>query len=217
MKLQLALDGELQPSLAVLLAAAPYVGIAEIGTPLIYREGVDAVRKVRAAFPQSVLLADLKIMDAGEEEAGIAFDAGADIVTVLGVTNDSTVRGAVAAARRVGKEIMIDLMSVADPVERGHELLAMGCDYLCIHTAHDMQGAGHTPLDALTQLRRELPDALVAVAGGINRSTIDSIAALKPDVVVVGSAITKAADPADAARTLYERMIDPVEKTDHEG
>jgi len=30
------------------------------------------------------VLADLKIMDAGEHEANLAFEAGADIVTVLG-------------------------------------------------------------------------------------------------------------------------------------
>jgi 3-hexulose-6-phosphate synthase len=210
MKLQLALDGELGPSLAVLRAAAPYVGIAEIGTPLIYREGVQAVRELRKVFPTMTLLADLKIMDAGEEEAGIAFDAGADLATILGVTNDSTVRGAVTAARRAGKHIMVDMMQVADPVQRGRELLDMGCDYLCVHTAHDLQSSGHSPLDTLTHLRNELPAALIAVAGGINLSTIDTIVAVQPDVIVVGSAITRAADVAGTARALYERMNNPV-------
>ena len=45
--------------------------------------------------------ADLKIMDAGEHEANLAFNAGADIVTVLGVAHDETIRGVVRAARRV--------------------------------------------------------------------------------------------------------------------
>jgi 3-hexulose-6-phosphate synthase len=210
MKLQVALDGELQPSLAILRAVAPYVGIAEIGTPLIYREGMHAVRVLRQHFPQVTLLADLKIMDAGEEEAAIAFVAGADLVTVLGVTNDSTVRGAVTAARRAGKQIMVDLMRVADPVQRGRELLAMGCDYLCVHTAHDMQSSGHSPLETLTHLRHELPDALIAAAGGINLYTIDTIVALRPEIVVVGSAITQAADVTGTARALHARISQPV-------
>ena len=41
-------------------------------------------------------------MDAGEHEANLAFAAGADIVTVLGVSHDETIRGVVAAARRAG-------------------------------------------------------------------------------------------------------------------
>lgn len=206
MKLQVALDGDLGQAFAVLEAAAPHVDIAEIGTPLIYREGMRAVRELRAAFPQLTLLADLKIMDAGEEEAGIAFDAGADLVTVLGVTNDSTVTGAASAARRAGRQLMADLMQVTDPVERGRDLLALGCDYVCVHTAFDMQSAGHSPLETLTRLRGALPDAQIAVAGGINLTTIDTIVALRPDIVVVGGAITRAASIADTARAMRSRI-----------
>lgn len=207
MKLQLALDGDLRQSLAVLEAAAAYIDIAEIGTPLIYREGMRAVREARQAFPQITLLADLKIMDAGEAEAEIAFEAGADVVTVLGVTSDATVRGAVTAAKRAGKAVMVDLMQVDDPVTRGRELLALGCDYLCVHTAHDMQSSGHSPLEVLSRMRQEVPEALVAAAGGINLATIDDIVALKPEIIVVGSAITGAADAVGTARDLRGRMM----------
>jgi 3-hexulose-6-phosphate synthase len=84
-QLQLALDGDLASSLAILAQVHPYVDIVEVGTPLIYREGVHALRHIRAHAPAAMLLADLKIMDAGDEEAGIGFVAGAQIVTVMGV------------------------------------------------------------------------------------------------------------------------------------
>jgi len=45
-----------------------------------------------------VLLADTKIVDGGEIEAADAFAAGANIVTVLGVAEDETIRGVVRAA-----------------------------------------------------------------------------------------------------------------------
>lgn len=54
-------------------------------------EGLAAVRHLKARYPQQRVLADLKIMDAGEHEAQLAFSAGADIVTVLGLAADSTV------------------------------------------------------------------------------------------------------------------------------
>jgi len=209
MKLQVALDGDLAGALAVLKAVEPYVDIAEIGTPLIYREGMHAARRIREVFPNLTLLADLKIMDAGEEEAAIAFEAGCDIVTVLGLAQDATVRGAVKAARSAGKQIVVDLIQVADPVARGRELLALGCDYLCVHTGYDAQQGGASPLETLSRLRHELGNVRLAVAGGINTNTIDAVAALQPEIIVVGGAITRAADPAAVAYQLRERLLNP--------
>jgi 3-hexulose-6-phosphate synthase len=146
-------------------------------------------------------------MDAGEEEASIAFEAGCDIVTVLGVTQDSTIQGAVTAARHYGKQVMVDLMQVADKSARGRDLLAMGCDYLCVHTAFDLQSSGAAPLGDLERLRRELStDAPLAVAGGVSLRTIDQVVALQPAIVVVGGAITRAPNPAEAARAIHERI-----------
>lgn len=209
MKLQVALDADLAAALTVLKAVESLVDIAEIGTPLIYREGMNAARQIRAAFPNLTLLADLKIMDAGEEEAAIAFDAGCDIATVLGVAQDATVRGAVKAARAVGKQILADLIQVADPVARGRELLDLGCDYLCVHTGYDAQQGGGSPLESLARLRRELGAVPLAVAGGINLDTIESVVALQPEIVVVGGAITRASDPLAAARKLREKVSNP--------
>ena len=70
--------------LRVLASAAPAVDIVEIGTPLLIAEGLGAVRAVCSAHPGMIVLADTKIMDAGGYEARLAFEAGADIVTVLG-------------------------------------------------------------------------------------------------------------------------------------
>lgn len=206
MKLQIALDGTLDDSLAILHAVHEYVGIAEIGTPLIYREGMAAVRALRDAFPDLTLLADLKIMDAGDEEASIAFEAGANIVTVLALTQDATVRGAVAAAQRHGGQVMADLMQVPDLVSCARALLEMGVAYLCLHTAHDLKGSGVSPLDGLRQMCRSLPGAPLAIAGGIGLGTIEAVVPLCPEIVIVGGAITRADDPARVARLLRERM-----------
>jgi 3-hexulose-6-phosphate synthase len=206
MKLQVALDGNLNDSLAILEAIAGIIDIAEIGTPLIYREGMNVARIFRQRFPTLMLLADLKIMDAGEEEATIAFEAGCDLVTVMGVTQDSTIRGAVNAARHFGKQIVADLMEVSDPVTRGRELLNLGCDYLCVHTAYDMQSAGHSPLETLEILSQQIEQAKLAVAGGIKLSTIDAIVELQPEILIVGGAITRAPSPVEAVLALRERM-----------
>ena len=88
------------------------VDIAEVGTPFIIEEGMRPVRELKKRFPEIEILADTKIMDAGELEASSAFKAGADIVTVLGVSNDETILGAIKAAKQHGGKIMIDMIAV---------------------------------------------------------------------------------------------------------
>ena len=205
-KLQLALDSELCAALDILAAARPYINIAEVGTPLIYRQGMRAMEQIRARYPGLSLVADLKIMDAGEQEADIAFAAGADIATVLALASDATIVGAVEAARRHGKRVMADMMQVAQPIARGRELLALGVDALCLHRASDMQAAQAAPYHQLAQLRDALPGANLAIAGGITLEALDQILPHQPQIIIVGGAITGARHPADMARQFADRI-----------
>lgn len=210
MKLQLALDGPLAESRVLLDAVRPYIDIAEIGTPLVFREGMRAVRQLRAAYPDLTLLADLKIMDAGYEEATIAFDAGADWVTALGVAHDNTLRGAIKAAQVHGGQVMIDMMAVPDPLPRARHLLDMGAHLLCVHTAYDLQGGSANPLAPLGHLRAALPEAPLAVAGGIGPDLLDALLAHRPRVIVVGGAIANASDPRASAQTIRRRINEAI-------
>ena len=100
MELQLALDFiSIEDSIELLKEVGDSIDIVEIGTPFIVKDGMRAVREVRRAFPDLKILADLKIMDAGKEETACAVEAGADIVTVLGASNDTTIRVSAEAAR----------------------------------------------------------------------------------------------------------------------
>ncbi len=203
-KLQLALDGDLSGGLAVLEQAHAYVDIVEIGTPLVFREGMRAVRVIRAAYPGLRLLADLKIMDAGEAEADIAFGAGADVVTALGLSGDETIQGALASGEKRAGQVMIDMIGVADPLQRAAELTGFGCDLLCLHTAHDQQAKRGSPWRQLAQLREAYPALSLAIAGGVSLEVLPQILPLHPQIIVVGSAITAAADPGFAARLIHE-------------
>ena len=65
--LQLALDFvDMHRAVQVAELAVPAgVDWVEAGTPLIKSEGLDAVRELRRLFPGKVIVADMKIMDAG--------------------------------------------------------------------------------------------------------------------------------------------------------
>ena len=114
-KLQLALDVVTPEEAEVLLAKVlDLVDIVEVGTPFLLRDGVGALRRLRAAFPGVKLLADMKIMDGGRLEATMGFEAGAKLVTVLAAAEDATLRRVVRAAKEMGGEVMVDLIGVKD-------------------------------------------------------------------------------------------------------
>ncbi len=198
MTLQLALDGTLDEALRTLDVVHALVERIEIGTPLVYREGMRAVRHIRSRYGGLQLVVDLKIMDAGDEEASIAFDAGADEVSVLALASDATVAGVVAAARRAGGSVVADLIEAPRPVERAHRLLAAGVDLLAVHVGVDAQRE-RAPFEALVTLRAALPAACLAVAGGIGPTNAARLADRAADVVIVGGGITRSADPRAAA------------------
>lgn len=178
----------------------------EVGTPLIKSEGLNAVREFKRRFPGMVIAADMKTMDTGTAEVEAASKAGADVVIVLGVADDSTVREAVDAARRYGSKVMVDLLNVEDPVGRARRVEELGVDYVCVHIGIDQQMKGMDALDVLSKVASQCR-VPVAIAGGINSETAAKAVELGASVVIVGGAITKAEDAEEAARSIKQAML----------
>jgi len=206
-KLQLAFDFLQVPEIIRLVGqVADLVDLVEVGTPVIIRDGVQAVRRLKAAFPEMALVADLKIMDGGEYEASLAFEAGADWVTVLALADEVTVAQAVKAARSYGAKIMADMIGVAEIGAKAAAVEALGAGCVCVHTAIDVQHTGRNPLRELRVIKGVLKSACAAVAGGIDARTIAEVSLEQPDIVIVGGGITRQADPRAAAQELRRRM-----------
>jgi 3-hexulose-6-phosphate synthase/6-phospho-3-hexuloisomerase len=206
--LQVALDF-LNLSRAVKVAREAVAGGAdwiEAGTPLIKSEGLDAVRTLKKQFPEKTIVADMKIMDVGSIEVQMAAEAGAEVVMMLGVTDDSTISEGVDAGARYGARIMVDMINVDDMITRAFELERLGVDYVCVHVGIDQQMRGVDPLDVLTKVV-ETVRIPVAVAGGINSETAAKAVEAGASIVIVGGAITKA-ERAEAAATMVKRAMD---------
>ncbi|MGF7034153.1 3-hexulose-6-phosphate synthase [Paenibacillus mucilaginosus] len=205
MKLQLALDlVDIQEAKKVVQEVEAYIDIVEIGTPVVINEGLRAVKEIKEAFPHLQVLADLKVMDAAGYEVMKASEAGADIVTILGAAEDATIRGGVEEARRLGKKILVDMISVKNLEERAKEVDAMGVDYICVHTGYDLQAAGKNSFEDFLTIKRVVKNAKTAVAGGIKLATLPEVVAAGPDLVIVGGGITGEADKKAAAAQMQQ-------------
>lgn len=205
-KLQVAIDLlKIEDAIALATKVAPYVDIIELGTPLIKSEGLAGIRKMKDAFPDKLVLADFKTADAGELEANMAFGAGADYVTILGTTGDSTIAGAVKAAKEHGKGVVVDTIGVVDRVQRAKEAIALGAEFVELHAGLDEQAEEGYSIQVLIDEAARAGVA-VSIAGGVNKGSITAVKEAGVVVAVAGAAIYGAEDPAAAAKELKELL-----------
>ncbi|KUK16924.1 bifunctional 3-hexulose-6-phosphate synthase/6-phospho-3-hexuloisomerase [Thermococcus sibiricus] len=175
----------------------------EVGTPLIKKEGIRAVELMKRRFPDRKIVADLKTMDTGALEVEMAARHGADVVSILGVADDKTIKDAVTVAKKYGIRVMADLIGVKDKVKRAKELENMGVNYILVHTGIDEQAQGRNPLEDLEKVVKAVKIP-VAVAGGLNLETIPKVIEAGATIIIVGGAITKAKDPENITRRILD-------------
>ena len=195
MKLQLAIDlVDTQGAIELVKELEEYIDVVEIGTPVVINEGLRAVKAMKEAFPNLTVLADLKIMDAAGYEVSQAAASGADIITILGAAEDASIKGAVEEAKKLGKQILVDMIAVKDIATRAKELDELGVDYICVHTGYDLQAVGQNSFEDLATIKSVVKNAKTAVAGGIKLETLPEVIKAQPDLVIVGGGITGQVD-----------------------
>ena len=200
--LQLALDTHDLPSaLAPLQKAAPHIDIIEVGTILCLSEGMGAVRIIRSLFPEKTILADVRIAEAGGIIAKMAFEAGADWVSVVSGAAPSTAEVVYDVAQQHGGEVQIELSDGWTWKQAAH-WRDLGIDQAIIHRSRDAEAQGElawssADLDNI----RQLADMgyRVTVAGSVGVNDVSVFAGIPIHIFISGRAIRNASDPATAA------------------
>jgi len=202
MKIQLALDNlSLEKDIGLVKELRGDIDIIEIGTPLLLRYGLEIIPCIQKLMLNNLLLVDAKIVDAGELETEMILKSGVDIVTVLAGSNNRTVINALEVAKRYQKEIMIDLIDCNKKVERIKELAAFGANYFCLHRPSDIS----LEKELIIPERNKLPkNCKIAVAGGISLDNIEEVTKHKPEIVIIGSAITESVSPCLVLKKIKE-------------
>lgn len=203
--LQIAMDyTSLSKALVMAALVAPEVDIIEIGTPLCKAAGLDAIRAMREVCPDKLILADFKTPDVGGLEANMAFDAGADMLTVIGGAAMPTVEQALAVARKRGKEMLMELTGVRDILARAAEWRQIGVDRIVYHREWDAQSAGREWTEDDKDIIRKLIDMgyKVTITGGMTLEILPFFADLPVSVLICGRGIREAPDPRATARQM---------------
>ncbi len=180
----------------------------EVGTPLIKSEGMNAVRTMRDNFRDKTILADMKTMDTGALEVEMAVKSGADIIIILGSSDNSTISEAIRAADKYGARLMTDMISVPDPVSRAKELEQLGVDIINIHVGIDLQMTGTKPIDVLKKMRDEI-QIPIAIAGGLDADSAAKAVLYGADIVIVGGNIVRTSDVTASARKIRQSIDKP--------
>ncbi|MDT7901027.1 MAG: orotidine 5'-phosphate decarboxylase / HUMPS family protein [Acidianus sp.] len=172
------------------------VDIVEVGTPLVKAEGIRGMKQLREVAKDKILLVDTKTADAGDVEVEIAKLGNADIMTVLGIMSDSTIKSAVDKAKELGIVVQADLINVNDPVKRAKRLKELGVDIIGLHVGLDVQKERGITVTSLKNEIKQISElSLVSVAGGLNEKNIVDLLDLPINIYVVGGAITRSSDP----------------------
>ncbi len=208
--LQLALDVlETDAALEAARRARDSVEVIEAGTLLCLSEGMAAVRTLRREFPDKTVVGDVRIVRAGGAVAEMAFDAGADWVTVVGEAPPETVEAAVRAAEIHGGEIQVELNRGWTP-EQARQWLDLGVGQIVFHHTAEAGSSGggwsETGFDALRRLAGM--GFRVTAAGGIRIDTVPLYEGVPVFAFVAGRAIVEASDPAAAAARLKDAIGD---------
>lgn len=188
----------------------------EAGTPLILAEGLRSVRELRARFPETPIVADLKTMDGGYLEAEMMAKAGANYVVVMARAHEETIRVVCQAGRDYGVGVMGDNLGCPNMVDGARKLEELGCDVIIHHIGYDerrgIAGRGETaptPLDELREIVSAV-DLPVQAVGGLSIEQAIETPRYGAPLVVLGAPLAINPDRFERAGGNLEQVLQQI-------
>ena len=206
MKLQISFDLiDLKKSLKIAQKVAEFADILEVGSILIYRYGIEAVKEFCKAFPNSTILADTKIVDHGREIVNLLEKNGPKWITIMAGANKKIIQSACSAAHDANKKSVLDLLTTDFIGQSAMEAKILGVDSILFHKVYT-QDSALTFKDKWEMVKgnTSLP---IFISAQIDENNIDNIIEFRPSGIVVGKAITVSDNPKKSAQFFKEKCI----------
>lgn len=195
------------------LALRAGVDWLEAGTPLILAEGLRSVRELRARFPETTIVADLKTMDGGYLEAEMMAKAGANYVVVMARAHPETIRVVCQAGKDHGVGVMGDNLGCPDMVAGARQLEDLGCDVIIHHIGYDerrgIAARGEQPPTPLDRLREVVAAVNIPVqaVGGLSIDQAIETPKYGAPLVVIGAPLAINPDRFERAGGNLEQVL----------
>ena len=138
--------------------------------------------------------------------------AGAQILTIHAEAEEPerALRRARTAAATHGQQLCAGLaLMPSTALEAVQQLFELKPDIvliLSVDPRNDQPADIDAALDRLNSVRAQLPQALIAFDGGVTPASLAPIAAARPNIVVSGSAVMRAEDPAETFRNMATEL-----------
>jgi 3-hexulose-6-phosphate synthase len=201
MKLQIAFDlFDLKHCLKIAKQVESYADRFEVGAPLIYKYGVEAIQAFRKQFPEKEILAETQIISHGKDITSLYIENGADWVTVMAKANAQVIHSSCSAAQKQKKLVMLDLLNTRNLGQAAMNAQGLGVDALLFHTMCEEKSIVAFDQWEIARGNSDLP---IYIASEINRSNINQVLELKPNGIVIGKAITQSEDPKKEAEYFH--------------
>ncbi|WP_318452457.1 3-keto-L-gulonate-6-phosphate decarboxylase UlaD [Photobacterium leiognathi] len=189
--IQIALDQTcLDDAMAVAEKVQSYVDVIEVGTILAFAEGMNAVKTLRAQYPEHILVCDMKTTDGGAILSKMAFEAGADWITVSAAAHIATIEVCKKVADEFNGEIQIEIYGnwTMDDAKRWVEL---GITQAIYHRSRDAELTGIGWTDNDIEKMRQLSEIglELSITGGIVPEELYLFEGIKAKTFIAGRAL----------------------------
>jgi bifunctional enzyme Fae/Hps len=158
--------------------------IIEAGTPLIKREGIGVIQRMKMYWPGEIS-ADIKIVDGAKREVIMARDMGADYVTAVANASAETLKIFVNTCKEVGIKSVIDSINTENPLRAIWKANVIP-DVVLIHRGRDEENSFGAVIQYknIAKIKGKY-EVLVGAAGGLDEKEMESASFNGADIVVV--------------------------------
>ncbi len=202
--LQVALDNNtLSDALKSASILGEVVDVVEAGTILCLQEGMEAVRCLRALFPNKIILADTKCADAGGTVAKNCKNAGANWMTVICSATIPTMKAALKEIDDLQVELYGDWT-----YDHAKQWKEAGLSQVVYHQSRDALLAGETWGKKDLDKVQGLIDMgfKVSVTGGLELDTLKLFKGMNIYCFIAGRSLRDTENPSEEASKWQEEI-----------
>jgi 3-hexulose-6-phosphate synthase len=199
MKLQISYNlPDIQQALEIAQQTAEFADIIGVGSLLLFKEGIKAIKLFKSTFPNKEIFAEAKIIEKAQDSVTMLAQAGARYISVLAGSPHNTIKKAVETAKLFDAKIALDLLDSHSIGQSAHDAKIIGIDMLIINRFPNTPGT-NLEIESEWHSARENTALPIFITGKIDKSNIHQIIDLKPQGILIGSAITRASSPKQEA------------------